>query len=47
LGKEKLRSYLKNGLPKIAHVIEYLRNQWTTGPCCRKIPGRNPCSLTK
>ncbi len=27
LGKEKLRSYLKNGLPKIAHVIEYLRNQ--------------------
>ncbi|BDX20967.1 hypothetical protein TUM22923_02880 [Polynucleobacter sp. TUM22923] len=27
LGKEKLRNYLKNDLPKIAHVIEYLRDK--------------------
>ena len=27
LGKEKLRNYIKNGLPKINHVIEYLKDK--------------------
>jgi antitoxin StbD len=27
LGKEKLRSYIKNDLPKIAHVIDFLKDK--------------------
>ena len=27
LDKEKLRNYIKNDLPKIAHVIEYLKDK--------------------
>lgn len=27
LGKEKLRSYIKNDLPKIDHVIEFLKDK--------------------
>ena len=27
LGKEKLREYIKNGLPEINHVIEYLKDK--------------------
>ncbi|MBU3625866.1 prevent-host-death family protein [Polynucleobacter sp. JS-Safj-400b-B2] len=27
LGKEKLRNYIKNDLPKISHVLEYLKDK--------------------